>query len=341
MTDALGPNGGVMTSLVPELAPLLGPQPPVPELSPAETQNRFHLVLRNFMRALARRDHPVVLVLDDLQWADRPTLDVLELLVGDREQEGLLVVGTYRDNQVDAAHPLTKTVERIAGKRGAPITLELRPLGARRPRRAGRRHAGVRPRARRRARRLPDRPHRRQPVLRQPAARGRARPRRAPPRRRRAHVAVGPRRAAPRPAHRRPARDDGGQDRHARPARSGRAQARRLRRPPVRPAHAVGGVRQAAARDRRRPVARAARRPRAAGRHRLQGARRRAGAPRRRRPRRPRRLHVRPRPDPARGVLADRRVRAAARAPRDRAHAARELQPPASSTTTCSRWSRT
>jgi predicted ATPase/signal transduction histidine kinase/CheY-like chemotaxis protein/HPt (histidine-containing phosphotransfer) domain-containing protein len=117
---AVQPNGRVLTDLVPGMERLLGEQPPVPELSPAETQNRFQLVLRNFARAVARREHPVALVLDDLQWADLPTLDVLELLVADAEQQHLLVIGTYRDNQVDAAHPLLVAVEHLL-QRGAAI----------------------------------------------------------------------------------------------------------------------------------------------------------------------------------------------------------------------------
>ncbi len=127
--DALGSNGRVLTDLVPEMERLLGPQPAVPELSPSETQNRFHLVIQNFARAVARRDHPVVLVLDDLQWADRPTLDVLELLVADREQEALLVIGTYRDNQVDSAHPLTLARQRLVEKGATVHEITLGPLG--------------------------------------------------------------------------------------------------------------------------------------------------------------------------------------------------------------------
>ncbi len=129
LLEALDHNGGVLTGLVPELERLLGVQPPTPELSPAETQNRFHLAIQNFMRVIARRDHPVVLALDDLQWADLPTLEVLEMIATDPEQQSLLVVGTYRDNQVGAAHPLLRMAERVRAERGNVHEIKLAPLG--------------------------------------------------------------------------------------------------------------------------------------------------------------------------------------------------------------------
>lgn len=125
---ALGPNGRVLTDLVPALAEVLGPQPELPELSPAESLNRFHLVVQNFFRAVTGTGRPLVLALDDLQWADLPTLDLLEFLLTASAQRSLLVVGTYRDNQVGKIHPLVLAAERIRRKGGLLHALTLSPL---------------------------------------------------------------------------------------------------------------------------------------------------------------------------------------------------------------------
>src|SRR5712671_754845 len=75
LREALGPNGRLMLDLVPELKPIIGEQPPVPELPPQDAQNRFQLVFRRFLGVFAHKEHPLALFLDDLQWLDRATLD--------------------------------------------------------------------------------------------------------------------------------------------------------------------------------------------------------------------------------------------------------------------------
>jgi len=101
---AVGPNGRVLTELVPSLERLLGQQPELSELSPAETQNRFRLVLLKFLGEVARPEHPAVLVLDDLQWADQPTLELLKHLQ-------LLVIGTTRTDDLDLPGARRLTLE--------------------------------------------------------------------------------------------------------------------------------------------------------------------------------------------------------------------------------------
>ncbi len=126
---ALGANAQVVIDVIPELERILGPQPPAPVLGPLEAQNRFNLVFRKFVAAFARADHPLVLFLDDLQWADAATLALLPSLLTDPEIRGLLVIGAYRDTEVPATHPLRMTVAELAvGVRVEEITLP--PLDA-------------------------------------------------------------------------------------------------------------------------------------------------------------------------------------------------------------------
>ena len=128
LAQALGANGQVMVDVVPPLALVIGEQPALPELAPAEAQNRLRWVLGHFVGVFARAEHPLVLFLDDLQWADVATLALLrDLLISD-SAGALLVVGAYRDEEVGPAHPLSAMLEQ-AQARGARVTpLVLAPL---------------------------------------------------------------------------------------------------------------------------------------------------------------------------------------------------------------------
>jgi PAS domain S-box-containing protein len=129
LSEALGPNGQLIANLVPALELVIGRQPPVPDLPPQEAQNRFQMVFRRFLGVFARKEHPLALFLDDLQWLDTATLDLLEHLVTHSEVRHLLLIGAYRDNEVGAAHPLLRTIEAIRNA-GAPIQeIMLAPLG--------------------------------------------------------------------------------------------------------------------------------------------------------------------------------------------------------------------
>lgn len=110
---ALGPNGLLMVDLVPELKLVIGEQSPVPELPPQDAQRRFQLVFRRLLGVFARPEHPLVIFLDDLQWLDAATLDLLEDLLTQTEVRNLLLIGAYRDNEVSSDHPLVRTVQRI------------------------------------------------------------------------------------------------------------------------------------------------------------------------------------------------------------------------------------
>ncbi|MDI1445749.1 AAA family ATPase [Polyangium sp. 6x1] len=130
MREALGPNGRLLADLLPEIERLVGPQEPMPELPPIEAQSRLHVTLQRFVATIARKEHPLVLFLDDLQWADAASLKLLEQLVTYSEAAHLLLIGAYRDNEVSPAHPLSLTLADVK-KRGAAVDdIVLAPLSA-------------------------------------------------------------------------------------------------------------------------------------------------------------------------------------------------------------------
>src|SRR4030095_6328247 len=99
LLEALGPNGRLMIDLVPELKHMIGDQPPVPDLHPQDARRRFQVVFRRFIGVFARREHPLALFLDDLQWLDEATLDLLEDLLNPPGVQHLMLIGAYRDNE--------------------------------------------------------------------------------------------------------------------------------------------------------------------------------------------------------------------------------------------------
>ncbi|HXO68672.1 MAG TPA: AAA family ATPase, partial [Bradyrhizobium sp.] len=128
LRDAVGPSGKLVVDLIPELKLIIGEQPPVVELPPQEAQLRFQLVLRRFIAVFARAEHPLALFLDDLQWLDAATLDLLEHLLGRTDMQHLMLIGAYRDNEVNPAHPLMRKLEAIREARGKVQEIVLAPL---------------------------------------------------------------------------------------------------------------------------------------------------------------------------------------------------------------------
>jgi predicted ATPase len=125
---AVGPVGKVLTDVVPELALIIGPQPAIPELGGVEAQNRFNYVFQRFMEAIARPDHPIILFLDDLQWADSASLQALKILMTDPGLKYLYLIGAYRDNKVDDAHPLQLALNELRKTRVVIRTVHLDDL---------------------------------------------------------------------------------------------------------------------------------------------------------------------------------------------------------------------
>jgi len=124
---SLDPLGQVIVEVIPEAALILGPQPPVTPLSGTESLNRFQTVFENFLDALCTTEHPLVLFLDDLQWADPASLKLLQMLMTSQKPRPLLILGAYRDNEVSPSHPLMLTLDAI-GKRKPFQAVELAPL---------------------------------------------------------------------------------------------------------------------------------------------------------------------------------------------------------------------
>lgn len=128
LREALGPNGQLMVTLVPELKVIIGEQPSVPELPPQREQRRFQLVFRRLIGVFARPEHPLTLFLDDLQWLDAATLDLIEDLVTQQDVQYLLLIGAYRDNEVDSNHLLMRKLDVIRGAGALVHEIILAPL---------------------------------------------------------------------------------------------------------------------------------------------------------------------------------------------------------------------
>ncbi len=141
---AFGSNGQVIIDVIPEVELIVGKQPAVPELGATESQNRFNLVFQNFIRACCTKEHPLVIFLDDLQWADSATLKLIELMMTDADttnkspslssplaggtEGGLFLIGAYRDNEVNSVHPLMMTLETLRKESATLNFITLAPL---------------------------------------------------------------------------------------------------------------------------------------------------------------------------------------------------------------------
>jgi len=124
----LGENAQVIIDVIPELEHLLGKQPKIQELEGIAAQNRFNLLFGKFIRVFATKEHPLVIFLDDLQWADSASLKLMQLLVSETDTRYLLLIGAYRDNEVFGAHPLILTLDEIR-KESLPVNqITLSPL---------------------------------------------------------------------------------------------------------------------------------------------------------------------------------------------------------------------
>ncbi|NER52441.1 MAG: AAA family ATPase, partial [Symploca sp. SIO1A3] len=122
---AVGNKGRVLIDVIPNLELVIGQQQAVPQVGLQETQNRFNLVCQNFIKVLCQPEHPLVLFIDDLQWADTASLSLLRTIMSDEKIQHLLIIGAYRKNELDVHHPLKITLDDIKQKSGLLSTIAL------------------------------------------------------------------------------------------------------------------------------------------------------------------------------------------------------------------------
>ncbi|AFY81980.1 trifunctional serine/threonine-protein kinase/ATP-binding protein/sensor histidine kinase [Oscillatoria acuminata] len=126
--EIVGDNGQVIIEVIPELSKIIGEQPPAVELSGTAAQNRFNLLFQKFTQLFTSAEHPLVIFLDDLQWADSASLKLMQLLMVDTAH--LFIIGAYRDNEVNPAHPLMLTLSEIQKTSETINTITLAPLNS-------------------------------------------------------------------------------------------------------------------------------------------------------------------------------------------------------------------
>ncbi len=128
LLEALGDNAQVIIEVIPKLEIIIGKQASVPELSGTAAQNRFNLLFQKFTQVFTNKEHPLVIFLDDLQWADSASLKLIKLLMSESNNGSLLLIGAYRDNEVFPAHPLMLTLDEVSKANAVVNTITLQPL---------------------------------------------------------------------------------------------------------------------------------------------------------------------------------------------------------------------
>ncbi len=126
--QVLGDEGQVILEVIPELEQIIGQQPPATELSPSAAQNRFNLLFQKFIQVFTTKEHPLVIFLDDLQWADSASLKLMQLLMSESGSGSLLLIGAYRDNEVSTTHQLMLTLAEIRKVNATIHSITLAPL---------------------------------------------------------------------------------------------------------------------------------------------------------------------------------------------------------------------
>lgn len=125
---AVGDLGKVLTDVIPRLEAVIGKQPDVPEVGGDEAKRRFNYVFQRFFETVSTQDHPLVIFIDDLQWADLASLSLVQLLMEDEKNHYLLFIGAYRDNEVTSAHPLMIILDEIKKQEAIVQTIPVNNL---------------------------------------------------------------------------------------------------------------------------------------------------------------------------------------------------------------------
>jgi PAS domain S-box-containing protein len=126
--SAVGPYGRIIADIVPQVELIIGRQKPEPGFTLIESKNRFHIAFQSFVSAFAQKDHPLVIFLDDLQWADPASFQLLKILFDSTDIKHMLLMGTYRENEVDALHPLRRMLEKARESGIRICEINLKPL---------------------------------------------------------------------------------------------------------------------------------------------------------------------------------------------------------------------
>jgi predicted ATPase len=129
--ETLGNNGQIIVEVIPELEKIIGKQPPVEPLGKTESQNRFNLFFKRFLTIFCQPEHPLVIFIDDLQWADLSSLNLIEQLILEPDINYFLLIGAYRDNEVETTHPLMHSLGKINQAQKKINTFSLSPLKSR------------------------------------------------------------------------------------------------------------------------------------------------------------------------------------------------------------------
>ncbi len=123
LLEALGTNGQVVIDILPELEKIIGLQPEVPDLNPLEAQNRFLMTFTEFINVFAKREHPLVVFLDDLQWSDRSSLDLIKYILSTKKVQYVLFIGAYRDREIEDGHMLHTLLDEINNRHNDSVPL--------------------------------------------------------------------------------------------------------------------------------------------------------------------------------------------------------------------------
>ncbi len=126
--EALGNNGQIIIDVIPDVEKIIGKQPVIEQLGKTESQNRFNLFFKRFLNIFCCQEHPLVIFIDDLQWADLSSLNLIEQLISDPDNQYLLMIGAYRNNEVSSTHPLVQTLSKIKQAQVPVNEIRLCPL---------------------------------------------------------------------------------------------------------------------------------------------------------------------------------------------------------------------
>lgn len=129
VTGLLGANTSIITDIFPRLENIIGLREPVDQLPLSEAQNRLHQVVINFLQVVASKEKPLLIFLDDLQWADNNSIKLMERILSGAEKMHVLLIGAYRDNEITGSHPLHPIIEMASSAdSGATEIMAIKPL---------------------------------------------------------------------------------------------------------------------------------------------------------------------------------------------------------------------